>query len=119
MNVFTAERFKLVIALLAFVGGIVAYYYLGDKPDYIRVLTLLGASAVTVVVAMQTETGRDTWEFAKGARTELRKVVWPTRKETVQVTLLVVVMIILAGLLLWFIDWLLVMGIKALTGQGS
>ena len=116
---FTAERFKLSAALLTFVGGIVAYYYLAGQPDYIRVLTLLGAGAVAVVVAMQTETGRATWEFAKGARTELRKVVWPTRKETIQVTLLVVVMIILAGLLLWFIDWLLVMGIKALTGQGS
>ena len=116
---FTAERFKLVIAVLTFVGGIAAYYYLGGKPDYIRVLTLLGAGVMAVVVAMQTQTGRDTWEFAKGARTELRKVVWPTRKETVQVTLLVVVMIILAGLLLWFIDWLLIMAIKALTGQGS
>ena len=109
----------MVVAVLVLVAGIGAYYYLGGKPDYIRLLTLLGAGAVAVAVAMQSETGRSAWEFAKGARVELRKVVWPTRKETIQVTLTVVVMIILVALFLWIVDWLLVVGIKALTGQGS
>ena len=113
------DRLKLVLAVLALAGGIAAYYYLGDKPDYVRVLSILGAGTVAVAIAMQTETGRSAWEFAKGSRTELRKVVWPTRKETIQVTLLVVVMIIIAAFLLWFIDWFLVLGIKTLTGKGS
>jgi preprotein translocase subunit SecE len=117
--VLTVDRLKLVLAVLALVGGIAAYYYLGDKPDYVRVLSILGAGTVAVIIAMQTETGRSAWEFAKGARTELRKVVWPTRKETIQVTLLVVVMIVIAAFLLWFIDWFLVLGIKTLTGKGS
>ena len=109
----------MIVAVLVLGAGVGAYYYLGGKPDFVRLLALLGAVALAVAVAMQSETGRSAWEFAKGARIELRKVVWPTRKETIQVTLTVVVMIILVALFLWFVDWLLVVGIKALTGQGS
>jgi preprotein translocase subunit SecE len=117
--VLTADRLKLVVAVLVLVTGIGAYYYLGDKPDLVRIASILGAGAVAVAIAMQTALGRETWEFTKESRIELRKVVWPERKETVQVTLIVVVMIIVTAIILWFIDWTLIAGIKALTGQGS
>ena len=115
----TADRIKLAVAVLALAAGIGGYYYLGDNTLLVRVLVLLGAVAVTVVIAMQTETGRAAWEFTKDARQELRKVVWPTRKETTQMTLVVVAMVILVSLFLWVVDWGLLAAVKALTGQRS
>ena len=115
----TADRIKLAVAVLAMSAGIGGYYYLGDQTMLVRVLVLLGALAITVAIAMQTETGRAAWEFTKEARQELRKVVWPTRKETTQMTLVVVAMVILVSLFLWVVDWGLLAAVKALTGQRS
>ena len=115
----TADRIKLVVAVLALAAGIGGYYYLGDMSLLVRVLVLLGALAVTVVIGMQTEPGRAAWTFSKEARQELRKVVWPTRKETTQMTLVVVAMVILVSLFLWIVDWGLLAAVKALTGQRS
>jgi preprotein translocase subunit SecE len=115
----TADRIKLVLAVLALAAGIGGYYYLADKLLLVRVLVLLGAAVVTVVIAMQTEFGRGAWTFAKESRQEIRKVVWPSRKETVQVTLVVVAMVVAAALFLWIVDWGLLAAIKALTGQRS
>ena len=115
----TADRIKLVLAMLALVAGIGGYYYFGDQLLLVRVVVLLGAAIVTVVIAMQTEFGRAAWVFAKESRQELRKVVWPSRKETVQVTLVVVAMVVVAALFLWIVDWGLLAAIKALTGQRS
>jgi len=117
--VVTADRIKLAIAVLALAAGIGGYYYLGDKSLLVRVLVLFGALAVTVAIAMQTVPGRATWEFTKEARQELRKVVWPTRKETTQMTLVVVAMVVLVSLFLWIVDWGLLAAVKALTGQRS
>jgi preprotein translocase subunit SecE len=109
----------LVAAVLALAVGIGVYYYLGDKSLLLRVLVLLGALAATAAIAMQTEPGRGAWEFTKEARQELRKVVWPTRKETTQMTLVVVAMVILVSLFLWVVDWGLLAAVKTLTGQRS
>jgi preprotein translocase subunit SecE len=115
----TADRIKLLLAVLALAAGIGGYYYLGDKAMLLRVVVLLGALIVTVAIAMQTTIGRSAWAFAKEAQVELRKVVWPSRKETVQVTLLVVAMVVIASLFLWIVDWGLLAAVKALTGQRS
>ena len=115
----TADRIKLVLAVLALAAGIAGYYYLGDKSTLVRVLVIFGALAVTVALALQTELGRGAWNFTKEAQIELRKVVWPTRKETVQVTLVVVVMVLAVSIFLWLVDWGLLAAVKALTGQRS
>ena len=115
----TADRIKLVLAVLALVAGIAGYYYLGDKSLLVRVLVLFAALAVTATVALQTELGRSSWTFTKEAQTELRKVVWPSRKETVQVTLVVVLMVVAVSIFLWLVDWGLLAAVKALTGQRS
>jgi len=114
-----ADKLKLVLAVLILLVGIVAYYYLGDRPDLIRVGALLGAGVVAVTVAMLSAQGRAAWEFAKGSRMELRKVVWPSNKETIQVTLVVFVIVILIALYLWVVDWGLQKGVLALTGPGA
>ncbi len=116
---FTADKIKLFIAVLVFAAGIAGYYFLGDKSQLIRVLTLLVAGGVAMAVFLQTPAGRASWAFIKEARIELRKVVWPARKETVQVTLAVIVMIIAVALFLWLIDWGLSFAMRALTGPGA
>jgi preprotein translocase subunit SecE len=115
----TADRIKLVLAVLALVAGIAGYYILGDKTTLLRVLVLLGALAVSAGVALTTAPGRMALEFARESQVELRKVVWPTRKETAQVTMVVVAMVVLAAIFLWVVDWALLVAVKALTGQGA
>jgi preprotein translocase subunit SecE len=117
--VLTVDRIKMVLAVLVLAAGIVGYYYLGDKALVVRVLAFLGALVVAAVIAFTSAPGRAAWAFGREALVELRKVVWPTRKETGQVTLVVVAMVIFVSLFLWFVDWVLTYGVKALTGQGS
>ena len=100
----TADRLKLFLAVLIVVVGIGGFYYFANKPELVRVLVLLASFGVAVAVVLQTAPGRSAWDFAKASRMELRKVVWPSNKETMQMTLLVVVMVVLIALFLWFVD---------------
>lgn len=70
----------------------------------VRVLVGIALAGVCAAIALQTAAGRSVWELAKEARIEIRRVVWPTRQETTQTTLIVVVMVILVALVLWMID---------------
>jgi preprotein translocase subunit SecE len=110
---------KLVAAVAILVGGIAAFYLLGDLPLAVRWLMVLGALAAGIVVALQSAQGRTFWQFVQGSRVELRKVVWPTRQETLQTTLVVLVAILVMGIFFWILDWLLGAATAALTGQGS
>ncbi len=112
----TADKLKLILAVLIVAGGIGGFYYFEGKPDLIRVAVLLAMGVLAVIFAAQTEFGRHAWEFAKGSRLELRKVVWPVRKETMQVTLIVFVMVILVAVYMWVIDWGLHKIVKVVTG---
>ncbi|MEJ2107339.1 MAG: preprotein translocase subunit SecE [Acidiferrobacteraceae bacterium] len=114
-----ADRIKLVLAVLVLGAGIYGFYYLDAQPDLVRVSTVLGAGVVAAVIALQSAQGRAAWEFGKGARTELRKVVWPSRKETFQATLAVIAIVILIALFLWLVDWGLSQILTALVGPRS
>ena len=112
----TADKLKLVLAVLLVVGGIGGFYYFGDQPELVRVAVVLVSIVLAVVFAATTAAGRGTWEFFKGARLELRKVVWPARKETVQITLVVFVMVVLVAVYMWMIDWGLHEIVRVITG---
>jgi preprotein translocase subunit SecE len=114
-----ADRIKLIVALLLVGGAIGAFYYFSDQSLLVRVLGLLAVIGVAIAIALQSEMGRSSWSFFKEARTEVRKVVWPTRKEASQTTLLIFVGVVIVGLFLWGVDTLLLWGVKLLTGQGS
>ncbi len=115
----TADKIKLIAAVLILAIGIGGFYYFGDQSMWVRVLAVLAGAGLAAVVASQAAAGKAFWEFAQGARAELRKVVWPTRKETTQVTLIVIAMVIMVALFLWVVDWGLLKIVKALTGQRS
>jgi preprotein translocase subunit SecE len=114
-----ADKLKLLAAALIFVIGVGGFYYFGDKPDYIRVALVLVAGGMAVAVALQTAAGRAALEFAKASRQEMRKVVWPERKEATQMTLVVFAMVVLVALFLWIVDWGLLKLVRSLTGQGA
>ncbi len=89
---------------------------LSEYSTLIRTLGLLVLVGVSGAIALQTESGQAAWGFVAGARSEARKVVWPTRKETTQTTLMVVVMVVIVGILLWLLDMGLVWAVRVFTG---
>lgn len=95
---------KLIVAVLLVVGGLAAYYYFVDVTRIVRVLGLVAVALVAVFIAAQTAKGRETVGFVKDTQIEVRKVVWPTRDETMKTTGFVMLVVILAALLLWLLD---------------
>lgn len=98
-------RWLAVTALVA--GGIVLNSVYGDMPILYRVVALVIIAAVALWIAVNTAQGSSIWEVVKSSQTEVRKVVWPTRQETNQTTLIVVVLVILMAFILWGLDSLL------------
>jgi preprotein translocase subunit SecE len=96
----------LVVAALV-IAGVVGNQYFSAEPILYRVLALLVVAAMAGVIALQTSKGKAFWVLAKEARVEIRKVVWPTRQETTQTTLIVVAVVLVMALLLWGLDSLL------------
>ena len=93
----------LVVAALV-VGAIYGNWYYSAESVLYRVLALLVVAVVSGLIAARTEKGAAIVELAMGARTEWRKVVWPTKQERNQTTLIVVVVILLMAIALWGID---------------
>lgn len=110
----------LVVAVLVLAGSIFGFYYVkGEVADPVRVIGILVGAAIAVVIALQTQLGRLVWSYLQGSRTELRKVVWPTRKETAQTTLIILFVVLLVGVFMWGLDAILLWGVQALTGARS
>lgn len=101
------DVFKLAIAAAIVLLGLVGFYVYADQPLLYRVLGIVAAVVVAAVIAFTTERGRNLASFMQDARTEVRKMVWPTRAETLQTTLVVFVVVILLALFLWVIDRIL------------
>jgi preprotein translocase subunit SecE len=110
---------KLAAAALLLVGGIFAFYYFAAYSVLLRVIGLLAISGVAAAIALQTDPGRRLWQFALDARMEVRKVVWPTRQETLQTTLIVIAMVVIMGIVLWLFDLVLMGILRFLTGHGG
>lgn len=110
---------KWVGAFVILSGGIAGFYYWSDESLLLRVIGLLVLGAVALFVAVQTQKGRTTWDFVREAHTEVRKVVWPTRKETTQTTLIVIAMVGLVAIIMWILDGFLAWLVKLLLGTGT
>ena len=98
-------KWLLVLVLVAAAVGGNMYY--AEYSLLYRVLGVVALAVVAAVIAVQTEKGAAFWRLSKEARTEIRKVVWPTRQETTQTTLIVVAFVLIASLILWGLDTLL------------
>ncbi len=110
----------LLAAAVALLGGMFAFYYYEVQFNaLVRVLILLGGAAVALALAYQTALGRTLWGYVVGSRIEMRKIVWPSKQESIQATLMIAVVVLIMALLLWGLDSLLLWGVETLTGRGT
>ena len=107
---------KWLLVLVVVGGGIYANAEYATTALVYRMLAGIVVAALAVAIALQTAQGRSAWELAREARVEIRKVVWPTRQETTQTTLIVVGVVLLVGLMLWGMDSGLSWGVQAIIG---
>ena len=112
------DTIKLVLSLLLLLAGIVGFYYFSEESLLYRVLGLLAVVGVAIGVAVTTEKGRGLLHFLSASRAEVRKMVWPTRAETIQTTLIVFILVVILAIFLWFVDMLLGAAVKALLSVG-
>ena len=98
------DSLKWVVVMALVAGCVYGNSYYGDQPILYRVLALVALALVAGWIASLTEKGGAFLTLVKGSRTEIRKVVWPTRQETTQTTLIVFVFVIVTGLILWGLD---------------
>ena len=99
-----ADKAKMAVAALLLLGAIVAFYALSRSDMWLRVLALIALLALAVVVFFTSESGRQLIAFGKESIKEVRKVVWPTRKEALQNTAMVFAFVFLMALFLWITD---------------
>src|SRR5664279_2584948 len=109
---------KQVFSVIFVVAGVAAFYYFSEISLLYRVLGLVVVAIVVVGLILTTNLGQNVWSFILEAKQEVRKVIWPTREETVRTTLLVFAMVFIVGLILWLLDMFLFWGVRLLTGQG-
>ena len=100
-------------------AGLIGNYYFAEHSLLLRVIVLLAMGCAALALALNTTIGQRAWAFTQEARTELRKVVWPSRQETVQTSGIVLAMVVVMGLILWGIDTVLLHTLAWLTGYGA
>jgi len=107
------DTIKLLLAAVALVGGLYAYYYYeADLAQAYRVLMVLGGTIAGIGIAMTSAQGNRLWHFIQGSRVEIRKVVWPTKQETTQTAIAVFVFTLIMMLFFWVLD----LGLLKLVG---
>ena len=107
-------KWLVVVALVA--AGVVGNSVYAEESLLYRVIALLVLAGIAGFVALQTEKGAAFFTLFKEAKAEIRKVVWPTRQETAQTTLIVTLVVLVVGLFLWGLDSLLSWGVSGVIG---
>ncbi len=103
----SGDKIKIVVAILVAIAGVVGFYVLSDKTTIVRAAALVGGLLVAIAIAWTSASGRDFVNFSKEAVRETKKVVWPTRKETLQMTAIVFGFVLVMALFLFGTDKLL------------
>jgi len=103
----SGDKIKVALAIGAVIAGVVGFYFLSDKPTIVRAAALVAGLLVAVVVAWTSQPGRDFIGFGKESIREAKKVVWPSRKEAMQITAVVFGFVLLMAIFLWGTDKIL------------
>src|SRR3569623_1568039 len=111
-----ADKIKWLAAALLLIGGLIGFYYYADHAMWMRVLALLAMEIVSAVLVLQPGSGRQLAGVFRESQVELRKVVWPTCKETTQTSLVVMAMVVVVAVFLWLLVMFLHWSVKLLTG---
>lgn len=99
-----ADKVKLAAVALLVIGAVVAFYALGKQDLWLRVVALLALLAVAVAVFFTSEPGKQLIAYGRDSVKEVRKVVWPTRQEALQMTGYVFAFVVVMALFLWLTD---------------
>jgi len=99
-----ADKAKLAVAGLLVIGAVVAFYALGKQDQWVRILALLGLLVVAVGTFFTSESGKQLIAYGQDSVKEVKKVVWPTRKEATQMTMYVFAFVFVMALFLWITD---------------
>jgi preprotein translocase subunit SecE len=112
-----ADKVKITAAILLAAAGVAGFYYLAQSPMIVRVLSVLAGFVAGGLVFWMSEPGKQFHGYAQESVAETKKVVWPTRKETLQTTGIVFVFVVVMALFLWAVDSSLLWVVKKLLGQ--
>ena len=107
----------MTLSILVLLAGVVAFYWFDEDALPLRLGMVAGGLVVAGGLLWISWYGREFRQFAQAARVELRKVVWPSREDTVRTTIMVIAFAIVMGLFFWFLDMILTWMIRLLTGQ--
>lgn len=103
----SSDKIKVVLAIAAAIAGVVGFFFLSNKAELIRVGALAGGLLLAVALTWTSSQGQGFIDFSREAIRETKKVVWPTRKNTLQVTAVVFAFVVAMSFFLWGSDKLL------------
>ena len=113
------DTILLLLSVAILVGSVYAYYYFANENALLRTAGVMVALGIAIWVSLQSAQGRTLWAFIQSSRGELRRVVWPTREEALQTTLIVLVFAAIMGTFFWLLDLILLTLTRFITGQGA
>jgi preprotein translocase subunit SecE len=113
------DKLKIAVAVALLLAGIAAFYYWDQSPLIARVGAVLGGTVAAVIAFWTSVPGKEFFAFAQESVEETKRVVWPTRKETLQTTGVVFAFVFVMALFLWLIDAGLLWAVRILMGQGD
>lgn len=112
------DKIKTIAALAIIAASLFVYYSQEEISVLFRVLGVVAAVIIAFLISATTEKGAASIAFIRSSIIEMKKVVWPSKKETTQTTLTVGVMVVIVGIILWTFDQVIGWGVRLLTGQG-
>ena len=102
-----ADTLKLMASVSILFASIVSFYYFSEISVLIRALVIIFSLVISLLIFFRTQRGLILWEFFQSSRVEMRKVVWPTKQETIQTTLTVFIFVLILGIFFWLLDFVL------------
>ena len=103
----TLDTLKMASAVAILLSSVFSFYYFAELSVLIRVLAVIFSVILSLLIFFSTQRGIIFWDFLQGSRVEMRKVVWPTKQETIQTTLTVFMFVLVLGIFFWLLDFLL------------
>jgi preprotein translocase subunit SecE len=113
------DRIKVVISLLLIASGVTAFYWFEDHAMVIRILAVLAGLASAAALSSTTQSGKAFFAFSKESVAEAKRVVWPSRRETIQTTFAVVLLVVVMALFMWIVDAGFLSLVKVVMGRGA
>ena len=102
-----ADTLKLMVSVSILCASIVSFYYFSEVSVLIRALVIIFSLVISLLIFFRPQRGIIFWDFLQGSRVEMRKVVWPTKQETIQTTLTVFIFVLILGIFFWLLDFIL------------